>query len=526
MKIISTDVVIVGSGVAGLSAAISFPDDMDVLLITKKELEDSNSYLAQGGISIRRGPNDRKNFIEDTLKAGHYKNSLNAVEIMVDESESALEFLMDMGVNFTRKDGKIAYTKEGGHDKFRIAYSEDVTGKAIMDGLIARVKEKKNIKIMKNCEMNDLIVDGDHCVGIYAKQSEVIESSGAIEQSKIIESSGAIEKKEIIVPSEGINIRKETKTTEKTNNNEVLDLGFLILAKDTVLATGGIGGIYSNSTNFPHIRGDGVALAIKHGIKLKDISYVQIHPTSLYENKKGRRFLISESVRGEGAVLLNHRGLRFTDELKPRDIVSKAIYKEMKKDDSDHEYLNMRTIDLDIWERFPNICKYLSKIGIDPMVDNVPVVPAQHYTMGGIEVDTFGCTSMKGLYAIGEASCTGVHGQNRLASNSLLESVVFGRRAAKSIADEHLLKKIIAKKNNEKSVDDKNNEINYEKKNHIIEENTGKSKNIEINSYKFDELMSFDEIREMINSKILEDRQEKEYQNKEYQNKVGFVAKG
>ncbi len=514
MKIISTDVVIVGSGVAGLSAALSFPDDMDVLLITKKELEDSNSYLAQGGISIRRGPNDRKNFIEDTLKAGHYKNSLKAVEIMVDESESALEFLIDMGVNFTRKNGEIAYTKEGGHDKFRIAYSEDVTGKAIMDGLIARVKEKKNIKIITNCEMNDLIVDGDHCVGIYAKPSEVNESNGTIEGNEIIEA------------SEGINIRKETEVTEKAKNNEGLDLGFLILAKDTVLATGGIGGIYSNSTNFPHIRGDGVALAIKHGIKLKDISYVQIHPTSLYENKKGRRFLISESVRGEGAVLLNHRGLRFTDELKPRDIVSKAIYEEMKKDDADHEYLNMRTIDLDIGERFPNICKYLSQIGIDPMVDNVPVVPAQHYTMGGIEVDTFGCTSMKGLYAIGEASCTGVHGQNRLASNSLLESVVFGRRAAKSIADEHLLEKKIAKKNNEKSVDDKNNEINYEKKNHIIKKNTGKSKKIEVDSYKFDELMSFDEIREMINSKILEDRQEKEYQNNEYQNKVGFVAKG
>lgn len=473
---VRTDVVIVGSGVAGLSAALSFPDDMDVLLITKKELEDSNSYLAQGGISIRRGPNDRKNFIEDTLKAGHYKNSLKAVEIMVDESESALEFLIGMGVNFTRKDGEIAYTKEGGHDKFRIAYSEDVTGKAIMDGLIARIKEKKNIKIIKNCEMNDMIVDGDHCVGIYAKPSEVIESSEAIEQSKIIESSETIEQKEIIK-----------------------SLGFLILAKDTVLATGGIGGIYSNSTNFPHIRGDGVALAIKHGVKLKDISYVQIHPTSLYENKKGRRFLISESVRGEGAVLLNHRGLRFTDELKPRDIVSKAIYEEMKKEGADHEYLNMRTIDLDIGERFPNICKYLCEIGIDPMVDNVPIVPAQHYTMGGIEVDTFGCTSMKGLYAIGEASCTGVHGQNRLASNSLLESVVFGRRAAKSIADAHLLEKNIEKK---------------------------KTKNIEVDSYKFDNLMSFDEIRDIINRKILEDRQEKERQNNEYQNKVYFVAKG
>lgn len=382
MQELSCDVVIVGSGVAGLVCALNIPRKNSVILITKKELEDSNSYLAQGGISIRRGIEDRKNFIEDTLKAGHYKNTLETVEILVDESEEALDFLIDSGVDFTRDKGEIAYTKEGGHDKFRIAYSEDATGKAIMDALIKKVVKRENIKIITNCEMQDLLVSNNKCYGIYAK----------------------------------------------TENEKLI-----IKSKNTVLATGGIGGIYKNSTNFSHIRGDGVALAIKHGVELKDISYVQIHPTTLYENKKGRRFLISESVRGEGAILLNHKEERFTEELKPRDIVSKSILDEMKKENVEYEYLNMRTIDLDIEKRFPNICKYLKDININPKEENVPVVPSQHYTMGGIKVDKDSKTTMKNLFAVGEVACTGVHGKNRLASNSLLESVVFGKRAAIAI---------------------------------------------------------------------------------------------
>ena len=203
------------------------------------------------------------------------------------------------------------------------------------------------------------------------------------------------------------------------------------------MATGGLGGIYKNTTNFSHIKGDGVAVAIRHNIKLKDISYIQIHPTTFYTKENERKFLISESVRGEGAVLLNQKLERFTDELKPRDKVTKAILEEMKKDKAEYEWLDFSTIKLDIKERFPNIYNNLMKKGINPLKDKVPIVPAQHYTMGGIKVDMNSKTSMKNLYAIGEVACTGVHGQNRLASNSLLESVVFAKRASQSIIDEN-----------------------------------------------------------------------------------------
>ncbi|WP_241761546.1 FAD-binding protein, partial [Fusobacterium nucleatum] len=212
---------------------------------------------------------------------------------------------------------------------------------------------------------------------------------------------------------------------------------FAIKSKFTVLATGGIGGIYKNTTNFSHINGDGIAVAIRHNIELKDISYIQIHPTTFYKKKNERKFLISESVRGEGAILLNQKLERFTDELKPRDKVTKAILEEMEKDKSEYEWLDFSTIKLNIKERFPNIYDYLIKNDINPLKDKVPIVPAQHYTMGGIKVDMNSKTSMKNLYAIGEVACTGVHGKNRLASNSLLESVVFGKRAAYSIIDEN-----------------------------------------------------------------------------------------
>lgn len=382
MKKIDTDLIIVGTGVAGLTCALNADKDIKIVLITKKDMEDSNSYLAQGGISIRQCEEDREVFIEDTLKAGHHENIKEAVEILADESEDALDFLIKEDVPFNKIDGKIAFTREGGHSIKRIAYSDDVIGKNMMDSLIKDVKTRENIKIMTNCEVEDLLVDEKSCIGVYAK----------------------------------------------TNDEK-----YLIYAKNTVLATGGIGGIYKNTTNFPHIKGDGIALAIKHDVKLRDMSYVQIHPTALYEGKEGRRFLISESVRGEGAVLLNHNKERFTDELKPRDIVSKAILKEMEKDNANFEYLNMQTVDKDIATRYPNIYDYLLNINIDAKKDLVPIVPAAHYTMGGIEVDLDGKTSLDNLYAVGEVSSTGVHGKNRLASNSLLESVVFGTRAAKSI---------------------------------------------------------------------------------------------
>ena len=254
-----------------------------------------------------------------------------------------------------------------------------------MESLIEKVLERDNIKIIEDCEFLDIIEKENHCLGALAKKEEV----------------------------------------------------FSIKSKFTVLATGGIGGIYENTTNFSHIKGDGVAAAIRHNIEIKDISYIQIHPTTFYKKEKERKFLISESVRGEGAILLNQKLERFTDELKPRDKVTSAILEEMKKEKSEYEWLDFSTIKLDIKERFPNIYDHLIKNGINPYKDKVPIVPAQHYTMGGIKVDINSKTSMKNLYAIGEVACTGVHGQNRLASNSLLESVVFGKRASYSIIDEN-----------------------------------------------------------------------------------------
>ncbi|WP_338988553.1 L-aspartate oxidase [Fusobacterium animalis] len=385
MKVENCDVVIIGSGVAGLICALTLDKKFKIILLTKKKLKDSNSYLAQGGISVCRGKEDREDYIEDTLIAGHYKNDREAVEILVDESEEAIKTLIENGVKFTGDEKGLFYTREGGHRKFRILYCEDQTGKYIMESLIERILERDNIKIIEDCEFLDIIEKENNCLGILAKKEEI----------------------------------------------------FAIKSKFTVLATGGLGGIYKNTTNFSHIKGDGIAVAIRHNIELKDISYIQIHPTTFYTKENERKFLISESVRGEGAILLNQKLERFTDELNPRDKVTKAILEEMKKDKAEYEWLDFSTIKLDIKERFPNIYNHLLKKGINPLKDKVPIVPAQHYTMGGIKVDMNSKTSMKNLYAIGEVACTGVHGQNRLASNSLLESVVFAKRASQSIIDEN-----------------------------------------------------------------------------------------
>ncbi|MGO1580882.1 MAG: L-aspartate oxidase [Peptoniphilaceae bacterium] len=382
MEAIKCDVVIVGSGVAGLVSALTLDRKNDILLITKKELRDSNSYLAQGGICLRHGLEDREDFIEDTMAAGHYKNNKKAVEILVDESEDAIKSLIDFGVEFTGDENGIFYTREGGHSKNRIAYCQDATGKAIMEALIKEVLRRDNIKIIENCQVKDLLESDNKCIGVYASK----------------------------------------------DNKDLL-----INSKATVLATGGLGGIYKNTTNYHHIRGDGISLAIRHKVKLKDISYVQIHPTSFYEDNKERRFLISESVRGEGALLKNQKGERFVDELKTRDIVTKAIFEEMDKDKSSFEFLDFKSINQDIKDRFPNIYAYLKDKELDPYKELIPIVPAEHYTMGGIEVDMDSKTSLENLYAVGEVACTGVHGANRLASNSLLESVVFAKRLAKSL---------------------------------------------------------------------------------------------
>lgn len=379
-----TDIVIVGTGVGGLFTALNLPKDKNVIMITKSDLESSDSFLAQGGICVLRDEKDYDSYFEDTLKAGHYENRKESVDIMIRSSREIINDLIEYGVDFARKDGELSYTKEGAHSKPRILFHEDITGKEITSKLLMQVQKLKNVKIYEYTTMTDIIVRDGHCAGIIAK----------------------------------------------TRDGQVVH----IHAKDTIFASGGIGGRYTHSTNFPHLTGDAIDISKKYGIRLEHLDYVQIHPTTLYSKKPGRRFLISESVRGEGAVLYNKDGERFVNELLPRDVVTKAIEKQMEKDGTDHVWLSMEKIDKEtILKHFPNIYKRCLEEGYDPLTQWIPVVPAQHYFMGGIWVDSDSKTSMDHLYAVGETSCNGVHGANRLASNSLLESLVFAKRAAYKI---------------------------------------------------------------------------------------------
>ena len=383
---IKTDVVIVGTGAAGLFTALSLPEDMEILMITKSDLESSDSYLAQGGICVLKDESDYDDYYEDTMRAGHYENREESVEILLHKSWEVIQDLVKYGVEFETENGEFIYTREGAHSRPRILYHEDITGKEITSKLLSQAKQRKNITMMEYTTMTDLIEENGTCVGII--------------------------------------VEKETER-------------FLIYAEYTILASGGIGGTYKNSTNYPHLTGDAIAIGQKHGVKMEHLDYVQIHPTTLYSKTPGRRFLISESVRGEGAVLLDKNMERFTDELQPRDVVSQAIFQQMEKDGTDRVWLSMKPIPEEmILNHFPNIYKKCLEEGYDVLKECIPVVPAQHYFMGGIWVDSDSKTSMPKLYAVGETSCTGVHGKNRLASNSLLECIVFGKQAAKHIINE------------------------------------------------------------------------------------------
>lgn len=382
---IKTDVVIVGTGVGGAFSALNLPEDKQILMITKSDLESSDSFLAQGGICVLRDDEDYEGYFEDTMRAGHYENRKESVDIMIRSSQEIIHDLIEYGVDFAKKDGNLAFTREGAHSRPRILFHEDITGKEITSKLLMNVKKRKNVQIHEYTTMTDIIVKNGKCAGILAKTADGEEMK--------------------------------------------------IYAQDTIFASGGIGGRYQHSTNFPHLTGDALDISRKHGIRLEHLDYVQIHPTTLYSSKPGRRFLISESVRGEGAVLYNKDGERFVNELLPRDVVTKAIREQMEKDGTDHVWLSMENIDRNtILEHFPNICERCLEEGYDVTKEWIPVVPAQHYFMGGIWVDRDSRTSMEHLYAVGETSCNGVHGANRLASNSLLESLVFAKRAAHKIS--------------------------------------------------------------------------------------------
>lgn len=390
---IHTDAVIVGSGIAGLYSALKLPEDMKVVLITKSDLESSDSFLAQGGICVQRDEEDYDSYFEDTMKAGHYENRRESVDIMIRGSRAVIRDLVGYGVRFEQENGEFIYTREGAHSRPRILFHEDITGKEITSTLLERVKELTNVTIYEYTEMTDIIEENGACAGILAGKADGPD--------------------------------QEQRETLK------------IYADHTILASGGIGGNYQHSTNFPHLTGDAVRIAKAHGIRLENLDYVQIHPTTLYSLKPGRRFLISESVRGEGAVLYNHKKERFVDELLPRDVVAQAIREQMEEEGTDHVWLSMEPIPREkILKHFPNIYRHCLEEGYDVTKEWIPVVPAQHYFMGGIWVDSDSHTSMDRLYAVGETSCNGVHGANRLASNSLLESLVFAGRAAEKIKED------------------------------------------------------------------------------------------
>lgn len=384
------DEIIVGTGAAGLFAALHLPSDHRVLMITKDEAENSDSYLAQGGICCELNDDDFQKFYEDTMRAGHYENDEEAVTDMIRQSRKVNRELIEFGVDFDKNpDGGLNYTREGGHSAKRILHHQDVTGQEICTVLLARVGERENIDLREYTTMVDILECDNVCHGIVVR----------------------------------------------TQDGQI----GCVYARAVVLATGGLGGLFRHSSNFRHITGDSFAIASRHGIKLKNIEYIQIHPTVFYSKKPGRAFLISESVRGEGAKLLNEEGKRFTDELQPRDVVSSAIKAEMDKFGTDHVYLSFADIpEEEIRSHFQHIYEYCLEEGYDVTKEPIPVTPAQHYLMGGIEADICGRTSMENLYAIGETACNGVHGANRLASNSLLESIVFAENAAEVISSRNV----------------------------------------------------------------------------------------
>ncbi len=389
------DVIIAGTGVGGLYTALNLPESLKILIISKRELELCNSALAQGGVAAVYKPVDDDNITlhtNDTLVAGGFKNNPDSLKLLVTEAAQEIQHIIDIGVDFDKNpDGELSRTLEGGHSRRRIFHHKDSTGAEVTAKIRKAVLAMPNVTVMDNallCRLKkikhgfaaDILKDGVHMT---------------------------------------------------------------CTAKFTVLATGGIGRVYDYTTNSAIATGDGIAMAYELGAEIRNLSLIQFHPTA-YNNKESREcFLISESVRGEGAYLLNCRKERFMDryderlELAPRDVVSRSIILESRETGSDEFYLDIRYKGREyLSSRFPMIFDFLMTQGIDMSEDIIPIFPCQHYLMGGINVNTSAQTDINGLYAVGECSHTGVHGNNRLASNSLLEALVFGHQAAVSIAGE------------------------------------------------------------------------------------------
>jgi len=408
---LKTDVLVIGSGIAGLFTALKVSEYADVILITKKNQSESNTNYAQGGIASVIDTKDTfEKHIQDTMVAGAGLCNNKTVSILVNEGPDRIYDLIELGTNFTRKDGKLDLAKEGGHSMPRIVHARDFTGQEIERALIESVNSQSNITVIENTLAIDLLTEHNtnnlkeatlnnrNCWGAYV----------------LICNQNKVEK---------------------------------ITSKATVLATGGLGQVYLHTTNPAVATGDGFAMAYRSGALLGNMEFIQFHPTSLYTSEKERdfhapAFLISEAVRGFGGILRTQDGKEFMDkydsrkELAPRDIVARAIDSELKRRGDEFVYLDITNRKKeDIIEHFPNIYDACLKYGIDISKDFIPVVPAAHYACGGIVVDENAKTSLKGLYACGEVTMTGVHGANRLASNSLLEAVVFGYHAAIDIKE-------------------------------------------------------------------------------------------
>lgn len=387
------DVIIAGTGVAGLYAALNFSSDVKVLLLSKNTLTLSNSALAQGGVAavVDTTKDDYKLHIADTLIAGGYKNNIAALEVLVSEGPGDVLGLLKLGVNFDEDEsGNLQMTLEGGHSRRRILHHKDSTGFEIINKLLKKVLELPNVDIVENallCTLNR--VDGGFWAGVIVD--------------------------EVYIP---------------------VTCGY------TVLCTGGIGQAYQYTTNSAIATGDGITLAYELGARIKDLHLVQFHPTVFASVKGRKRFLISEAVRGEGAIMLNCHHERFMHkydergELATRDVVSRSIMHEARRTGSTKFYLDISFKDSDYLKaRFPMIYENCLREGVDITTDLIPIFPCQHYLMGGIDVNLQSQSTIDRLYACGECSHTGVHGTNRLASNSLLEALVFSRRAAKDIME-------------------------------------------------------------------------------------------
>ncbi len=396
------DFLVIGSGIAGLSYAIKVADHGSVLIVSKNTISETATWYAQGGIAaVMYNPDTYKKHIYDTMVAGSFLNDEEIVKMTITQSTERIEELIGWGAHFDKESsGRYALAREGGHSEFRVLHHRDRTGSEIQRALTEKVKQHPNIEILENHFTIDLLTQ-HHLGKIVRRTHNDIQCFGAY----------------VLNPETG-----------------VIDT---VLAKTTMIATGGAGNVYQTTTNPTIATGDGIAMFYRAKGIVDNMEFIQFHPTSLYNQKEKPSFLITEALRGAGAVLKDHKGREFMQKydsrgsLAPRDIVARAIDNEMKLSGFEHVYLDARHIpEREILDHFPGIHAKCLSIGINIMKEMIPVVPAAHYVCGGIKTDANGKTSIHNLYASGEVASTGLHGANRLASNSLLEALVFSHRAS------------------------------------------------------------------------------------------------